>query len=204
MPKNKTATHERIIQAAKKEFLEKGFERASIRVIAAQAGLTSAGLYRHFADKEDMFAALVVPVLKEFHAYYDYFKDRDYALLGKGALDAMWDDGKDTNVFLELIYGNFEAFRLLICCSEGTRYANFVHDFVVMEQKETLAFLEEARRRGVSVKEIRPEELHLLISAYVTAIFEVVIHQFSKEDAMHYLKTLQTFFYPGWRTILGI
>lgn len=204
MPRDKSASHERIIPAARKEFLKMGFEKASIRTIAAAAGMTSAGLYRHFADKEAMFAALVEPVLTEFRGLFDVFKARDYELLEQGALDAMWEAGADLAAFLDLIYRHFDGFKLLICCSKGTRYEYFVHDYVMIEQKETLAYLEEARRRGVPVKDIRPKELHLLLSAYAAAIFEVVVHDFAREEAQHYLATLQTFFYPGWRAVLGL
>ena len=55
MPRDKTDSHIRIIQAATEEFLEKGFQNASTRSIAARAGITSGGLYRHFKDKEEMF-----------------------------------------------------------------------------------------------------------------------------------------------------
>lgn len=37
MPKDKTETHERIIPAAMKIFLEKGFEKATMREIAEEA-----------------------------------------------------------------------------------------------------------------------------------------------------------------------
>ncbi|MCR4820215.1 MAG: TetR/AcrR family transcriptional regulator, partial [Elusimicrobiales bacterium] len=66
MPKDKTESHRRIIPAAMQEFLEKGFKNASTRAIASRAGITSGGLYRHFKDKEDMFASLVEPALKDF------------------------------------------------------------------------------------------------------------------------------------------
>ena len=204
MPRDKSASHERIIPAATKEFLEKGFEKASIRAIAAAAGMTSAGLYRHFADKEAMFASLVEPLLMEFRGLFDVLKARDYELLEQRTLDAMWEKGTDLAAFLDLIYRHFDAAKLLVCCSEGTRYEHFIHDFVMEEQIETLAYLDEARRRGIPVKDIRPEELHLLLSAYATAIFEVVVHDFTREDAQHYLTTLQTFFYPGWRAVLGL
>lgn len=203
-PRDKSASHERIIPAARKEFLEKGYEKASIRAIAAAAGMTSAGLYRHFTDKEDIFAALVEPLLKEFRGLFDVFTARDYKLLEQDTLDTMWEEGADLAAFLDLIYRHFDAAKLLICCSEGTRYAHFVHDYVMVEQKETLAYLDEARRRGIPVKDIRPEELHLLLSAYATAIFEVVVHDFTQQDAQHYLATLQAFFYPGWRAVLGL
>lgn len=203
-PQDKSASHERIVSAARKEFLEKGFESASIRAIAAAAGMTSAGLYRHFADKEAMFAALAGPALTEFRGLFDVFKARDYELLDHGELDTMWEDGADLAGFLDLIYRHFDAFKLLVCRSDGTRYERFIHDCVMIEQKETLAYLDEARRRGIPVKDIRPEELHMLLSAYATAIFEVVAHDFTREDAQHYLATLQTFFCPGWRAVLGL
>lgn len=204
MPKDKTETHEKILPAAKEEFLEKGFEQASMRNIAAKIGMSAAGLYRHFANKEDLFAALVEPALKACREWYQVCKEKDYEWLDENDLDAMWESNADVEMILEIVYPNFEAFKLLICRSEGTRYANFLHDLVMLEQKETLAFMDIARQRGVPVKEIREEEMHLLMSAYVTALFEVVVHDFPKEDARHYLKTFQEFFYPGWRSVLGL
>ena len=57
MPRDKTLSHEKVRKAVKEEFLEKGYEDASIRSIGARAGMTSAGLYRHYADKEAMFTS---------------------------------------------------------------------------------------------------------------------------------------------------
>ena len=61
MPRDKTQAHEKIVKAAMHEFLTKGFEQASMKSIADAVGMTSAGLYRHFKDKQDMFAELVKP-----------------------------------------------------------------------------------------------------------------------------------------------
>ena len=54
------------------------------------------------------------------------------------------------------------------------------------------------------MKPIKEEELHLLLTAYVGALFEVVVHDFPQEEDRHYLKTFQAFFYPGWRKVLGL
>ncbi|MGL5437312.1 MAG: TetR/AcrR family transcriptional regulator [Lachnospiraceae bacterium] len=204
MPRDKSASHARIIPAAKKEFLEKGFEKASMRSIASSAGLTSAGLYRHFKNKEEMFAALVEPILEENRRVFEEHKAYDYELLETDNLNTMWENGKELKVLLEQIYGHYDVYKLLICCSEGTRYSNYIHDFVLLEQQETLSYMEAAREKGIPVHDVRPEELHLLLSAYVGALFEVVVHDLKKEDAVHYIKTLQTFFTPGWRAVLGL
>ncbi|MFA5658106.1 MAG: TetR/AcrR family transcriptional regulator [Oscillospiraceae bacterium] len=204
MPKNKTDTHIKIIAAAKKEFLEKGFEKASMRDIAANANMSAAGLYRHFKDKEDLFDTLIDPLMNTMEEIFIKQTKRSYTILENGNFDEMWSGQTDLDIFLNLIYENYDKIRLLICCSGGTKHKNFVHEFVSAEEKETLKYMSAAREKGYAVKEILPQELHLLLSAYFSAIFEIVMHEFTREDAEHYLDTLQKFFYPGWRNVLGL
>nr|MCR5095097.1 TetR/AcrR family transcriptional regulator [Lachnospiraceae bacterium] len=45
MPRDKTVNHQKIMAAAKEEFMEKGYEKASMRGIADRCGLTAAGIY---------------------------------------------------------------------------------------------------------------------------------------------------------------
>lgn len=53
------ATHAQILQAARHVFAESGYVAARMSDVAAEAKLSLGGLYRYFADKEDLFAALV-------------------------------------------------------------------------------------------------------------------------------------------------
>ena len=76
MPRDKTLSHEKVKKAIKEEFLEKGFEDASIRSIGARAGMTSAGLYRHYADKEAMFNAMVEPLIESIKNWAKKHTDR--------------------------------------------------------------------------------------------------------------------------------
>jgi AcrR family transcriptional regulator len=52
------STRERILDAALDLFIEKGFDKTSLREIAGQLGVTKAALYYHFASKEDILMAL--------------------------------------------------------------------------------------------------------------------------------------------------
>ena len=52
--KLKDETRTAIIDAARKEFLEKGYEDASMRNIAANAGITVGNIYRYFDSKEEL------------------------------------------------------------------------------------------------------------------------------------------------------
>lgn len=203
MPKDKTASHERVVAAAKAEFLEKGFEKASIRSIAEAAGMTSAGLYRHFLDKEAMFASLVEPALEALRKMVESHTAHSYELISTGDLSSMWGEPNGLTLLLDIIYDHFDAFKLLLRCSAGTRFERFFDDIVEMEEKETLRYIETLRERGIPVNNIVPEELHLLLNAYCSAVFEVVVHDFPREEAKHYVATLQRFFNPGWQAFLG-
>lgn len=55
----KDDTRNRIIDAAKEEFLEKGFKDASLRNIAKKADMTVGNLYRYFTNKEDINKQIV-------------------------------------------------------------------------------------------------------------------------------------------------
>lgn len=204
MPKDKSESHVRIVNSAREEILEKGFEKASMRSIAQKAGMTSAGLYRHFQDKEEMFASLVEPAISQLQEYLARHEEEEYHRLRKGDMDSIWTDDIETCPFRDVIYPNFRAFKLILCRSAGTRYERFVEGIVMLEEETTLRFLDSVRSQGLPTCDVRRKELHLLITAYITALTESVAHDFTLEETLHYIKTHQAFFKPGFRNVLGI
>jgi AcrR family transcriptional regulator len=52
------ATRERILDIALDLFIEKGFDKTSLREIAERMGFSKAALYYHFASKDDILLAL--------------------------------------------------------------------------------------------------------------------------------------------------
>ena len=72
------STLELIHAAAKEEFMEKGFQAASLRNIAKTAGVTTGAFYGYYDSKEELFAALVDPAYeymmgryKQTHEYFE-------------------------------------------------------------------------------------------------------------------------------------
>ena len=61
MEDKSTATLEKIQEAALAEFLDKGFQGASLRQIVKNAGVTTGAFYGYFSSKEALFNALVEP-----------------------------------------------------------------------------------------------------------------------------------------------
>jgi TetR/AcrR family transcriptional repressor of mexJK operon len=54
-----TAKREEIVMAATLLFLENGYESTSMEAVARQAGVSKLTIYSHFADKKELFRAIV-------------------------------------------------------------------------------------------------------------------------------------------------
>jgi AcrR family transcriptional regulator len=204
MPRDKSLSHIRVNKAIREEFLEKGYEGASIRSIGARAGMTSAGLYRHYRDKEAMFDSVVEPLINEIKIWNKKHIAKKYALTGK-------KEDKDVlfgETFIDLIKNilipHKEEFIILMNCSSGTKYENFIHNYVDENQSEFMKAIDFMAEKGYPVKRISDDELHILLSAYFTACLEPLVHDYDEELIEKYLSTVQEFFMPGWLKIMGL
>jgi len=201
MPRDKTANHIKIMAAAKAEFMEVGFDRASMRSIAERCGMTAAGIYRHCRDKEDLFDQIVSPAAERINEWIDAHVARYIDAVNQDER-MQWRDS-EIDMMRELVYPNMEEYHLLLAKSQGSKYENFLHDLTERHQEQLLGYMPMLKAQGYAVWNIKPEELHLLLSAYITAIFEPVVHNYTMEDALRCLKTVEAFFLPGWKQLMG-
>ncbi len=204
MPRDKTLSHVKVNKAIKEEFLEKGFEAASIRSIGARAGMTSAGLYRHYADKEAMFDAVVEPLVEEIRHWTARHTQKQYSLVDSQAGKNELFGESFVDMVREVILPRRDEFKLLMMCSGGTKYENFIHEYVEDNQRKFLEAIRYLKENGYPTCDIDEEELHMLLSAYLTACFEPIIHDCDEDKIDRYLNTIQAFFMPGWFKIMGL
>ncbi len=201
MPRDKTANHIKIMAAAKAEFMEFGFDKASMRSIADRCGMTAAGIYRHCTDKEDLFDQIVSPAVERINAWIDAHVAR-YVDAVNQEEPMQWRDS-EIDMMREVVYPNMEEYHLLLAKSQGSQYENFLHDLTERHQNQLLRYMPMLRNQGYPAWDIDPKELHLLLSAYTTAMFEPVVHLYTMEEALHSLKTVEAFFLPGWKQLMG-
>ena len=205
MSKEDLNTLQKIMEEGKKEFLEKGFKDASLRNIVKQAGVTTGAFYGYYTDKEALFEALVLPAVNGL---------KDMFVLAQQEFDRLPEAEKKKTVydysshevrkFIAYIYNYFDEFKLLISCAEGTAFSDFIHDLVEVEVEYTLRFVESIGNDVIASGRATPELLHIISSAFFSAVFEVVKHDMSKEAADTYIGSLKQFFTAGWQKILNL
>ncbi len=201
MPRDKTVNHVKVMAAARNEFMEVGYDKSSMRSIAERCGMTAAGIYRHCKDKEDLFDQIVSPAVERINKWIDAHVAR-YVDAVNQEEHMQWHDS-EIDMMREVVYPNMEEYHMLLAKSKGSKYENFLHDLTEQCQKRLLSYIPMLKSQGYTVWDIEPKELHLLLSAYTTAMFEPVVHNYSMEEALRCLKTVEAFFLPGWKQLMG-
>ena len=198
-----TDTQKRILEVGKREVLEKGFKEASLRAIVKEAGFTKGAFYGYYNSKEALFDALVAPAADELIAQFKQAQQAHYELITEDKAEQSQDLSTSyLNYFINYIYDHFDSFKLVICCSEGTRYANYIHELVELEVDQTENYYQQLRRLGKLKGTVNRDLHHMITSAYFTAVFETVAHDMSREQAIGYVNELAVFFNCGWSGLL--
>ena len=122
-------TLENIHRAAKAEFLEKGYKDASLRNIVKSVGMTTGAFYGYYKSKEELFEAIV-------GEHYEYIRNRfikaqqEFAELPAAQQPEVMSDISGICMYdiLYYAYEHLEECKLILCCSEGTKFAGLIDE----------------------------------------------------------------------------
>ena len=204
MNKVEPTTLNRIFSAALQEFLEKGFQSASLRNIVKMAGVTTGAFYGYYKSKEELFEALV-------GEHYDFLLDcfcrvqKEFAEIPPEQQPSHLTSTSGEYMYEMLLYAyeHLNEFKLILCCSEGTRFSRLIDEMVEIETKGTHDYLEVLKRLGRPSPPIDARLEYILITGMFNTFFELIIHEMPLEEAKHYLQAMRTFYTAGWMKLMG-
>ena len=188
-------TRQKLIESAKKEFLEKGYTKASLRSICADAGVTTGALYFFFENKEDLFSAIVDPPLNGLKSIlFQHFKDDVEEMSGIDSLDDVdMDHSEISDRIVGYIYENYDGIMLLLNASENTVYENVVDEFVSMLDRSIPSMM--ANMKGYTWDEYMSHWMsHISIDAFI----HVIRHEKDVETAKIRLRAILNYLVMGW------
>ena len=201
MAKQIEGVYERILECAKREFLEKGYTDASLRNIAVAAKTSTNSIYVRFGDKEGLFEAIVKPIADEFMNRYcgvqEEFSDFD---ADEQRIQVNEFSMNELDHLLDYIYENFEEFHLLLDASYGTKFQNFVDELTRIEVEYTFKYMETVGYKRVKDGTLTQDFLHIVTTTFMEGLFEVVRHDMSREDAGKYINLLGKYHRAGFDT----
>lgn len=104
---------ETLIESAKKEFLEHGFQNANLRRISSESGVSTGSIYTRFGDKAGLFSAVVKPAADGLMELY--LESITAARESDDPAEATSQGNEGTELVLKYIYENFDVFKLIFC-----------------------------------------------------------------------------------------
>lgn len=205
MIENEKDTLNLLLNVAREEFLERGYQMASLRTIAKKAGLTTGALYGHFKNKESLFDEIVG---RDYNNILNMYKD----ILSE--FKNIQEEQHQPNMVIKTkpgmmemkkyIYSHRDSFKLILCCAEGTKYNNLVHEMAKLDADATHDFAENSGNLGVTLNPVNQNLEHMLISGMFSTFFEMIIHDIPEDEAEEYTEQLLTFYAAGWSAVMGI
>lgn len=189
----------RLIECAKNEFLEKGFIKASLRKIAADAGVTTGAVYFFFKDKDGLLGGVIERALSDLMEVLDkhFAEDTETDLLSYQQQDGDHDEFAEKLV--NVIYDNFDEMTILLERSAGSKYEGVVEQII---DKLDLVYVDMAERYAAVVpgKHANREMLHWLTHVQIDAFIHMMNHFTDRQEAMRFIKPCMDYLIKGWIT----
>lgn len=194
----KDEIRQRIIDVAREEFLQKGFEKASIRTITARANTAKSNFYNYFEDKNDLFYSVLEPTVAKIRKGLEMAKQFNVPKVPKGVDEYTLESQMYViGVVNQFVAENFNDIRLLLYKAQGSSLENFKNEILEAFTDNMCSW----------VKSIRPDkEISRLFVRSVCSFYLSLIEQatlYGKSGEMQRSRQEFTnFVYHGWKGVL--
>lgn len=196
------ATRDKLIESAKKEFLEKGYMKASLRNICKQAGVTTGALYFFFQNKEDLLSAIVDKPIQELLSMMQSHFEMELTTNAEAALQGdPTNDVQAAKSVVHFMYQHYDVLLILLTKSQGSRYENIVDQFVDIGEEHYKQLMESvSKANGAKV----PDKyiLHWMSHMQVDMFIHLLTHVRDEEKAIRYVEEIIFYMIGGLKSIM--
>lgn len=198
-------TKEKLLASAKTEFMEKGYSKASLRKICANAGVTTGALYFFFKDKEDLFRSIVEKPLRDLLEMMNTHFAEDAQLLSApdGYAYSDGDHEELVQLLIRHLYSNRDAFLLLLTKSQGTAFENCI-DEVVEKIENGYRVMAERMTEKTPGMQVNSYMLHWMTHMNIDAFIHLLTHEPDEQKALSHMCRIIDYLVKGWMELILI
>lgn len=188
---------ERIIEAATTEFLEFGFQGASLRRIAQRANLSTGALYTRYESKDALFCSIVKDILSEISHEFDPLRQGYMNAQETNSVDAVLEAiRQEEKVYQKILLKYYDQCVLFFCQSDGSSLQTDLDQLMAYKAKETVAFLE-----NISKQQVNADGVEMLLSQQFYCYRAILQKKLSIEKTTACLKMVADFHEAGWKEL---
>ena len=185
----------RLLESARKEFMEHGFLKAELKNICDNAGITTGAVYKRYKGKEELFCAVVKDTADTLDDFVSLRTQLEFSNMNDKEVCETWIMNERFVLDLfRMLWKIRDDFVLLLKQSAGTAYENYGHDFALRMTEAYMQYYLEAKKRGLAHADISKEEMHVLCTSFWTAIYEPFVHKMTWKEIEKHCKVMCRFY----------
>ena len=109
-----------------------------------------------------------------------------------------------TDKMIDYMYDNFSECKILLEASADTGYANFVNEFIEIEEDYTHKYINFIGCSINNDQKIDNTIIHMVTTAYFESFFEVIRHNVDKQKAKEYINILGKYHLSGFKSVFNL
>ena len=184
----KETVREKIYAAAIEEFKTFGYQEASIRNIANNAGISLGNIYRYYQNKESLYIAVVQPLMESVKEFVDTKFFVDGSSLKEVAANVVDFMDKHDDEIVILRRGNTDYYR---------NFAEFL-------EKATAKRIEQGIQSGSGeIKVKNPQLSHIIARSFLHCLFDIIYSTKDNQVRTEYVEEVMIFYFGHLDTRLG-
>ncbi|HOO27705.1 MAG TPA: TetR/AcrR family transcriptional regulator [Lachnospiraceae bacterium] len=187
---------DRILTAARDEFLKNGFEKASIRKITAAAKTSKSNVYNYFHNKDELFIAVVTPAISEIKAGFEELQIQNTGIHARTY--SITAQKEVIRKIMEFVYRHDIDIKLLLFRSSGSSLSGFKDRVTDMLSVLLISWITHA----APDKEISEFFIRSVAGFYIGVIEQMLSQGLTREQAAEHFEVFLKFVYGGWNTVL--
>ncbi|NEZ46449.1 TetR/AcrR family transcriptional regulator [Clostridium niameyense] len=188
MHSTEISTKEKIIEAGKYEFLEKGYEKASLRNICSKAKVTTGALYFSFKNKSDLFNNIVKVTVTELNLLIQHMVQLELKDISTGC--------ENEAKLMRFLWEHRDEVLILLNKSEGTPYEKCKETFTKQIESAFILFFQKSNIP------IDVDLIHILVCMKIEGYIEILSGGYTMEKSVQLATLMGSYSEYGFEKLI--
>ena len=166
-------TRAAILKSAMEVFLEVGYQEASMRKIAARAGITAGAIYKHFSGKEEMFDEIFEESGRKLMEVTESRIGIDFTAMSDDELLNVLYSRVSVQIF-DMLEGDMQLFHMLLKNDSGKCLEKFRSIYIERSAGFAIKYYDELYKRGIATRKLSERTVYMLSLAEFSMVCEII------------------------------
>ena len=197
----KEYTRKRILDVAQSEFLENGFQKTSMRMIAKKCDMNLSNIYNYFRNKDEIFTTILKPLTDKFEQQIiEHNKSENLTI------EVFYSDEFQKNKVIELINLAVKfkpELDLLFFKSGGSSLVEYKDKLIDRHTEIGIEYIKLMNKKYVEINaSVSDFFVHLATAWWLNVLEEIVMHDYKGEDLQQFIEEYVSYSTAGWHKLM--